>query len=164
MKEPELIYPLDGFDIVPVKANEVICFWKEYTTMIQDELDGKLVWMAVELENGSIFRSNRYEPSEANNLLRRLLKRNDFVIVKQDDIFLKQDCLIRISGVRFPAIRAIGKNLASLEYNSSYDDGLSMHVIHGKVVESTSENYKKWKKSQEGENGGIRDNLSVQRT
>ena len=144
MKKTEIIYPLNGLDIIPVKAEEVICFTKEvwYTP----EFKEKSLWIEVELENRTILRSNRYDPSEVNNPLRLLLKRNDFVIVKLNDLFLGQDQIIGIRGVKFSAIIEIGKFLNYVKYVDGYG---GPHIFRGNIVESTVKNYEKWKKSQE---------------
>ena len=163
MEESEIIYPLDGDDVIPVNAEEVILFQKmESTTESTDELViyETSVWMAVELENGTVFSSNGYNPSEANNLLSTLLKKMDFVLVNQiDNPFCQGDYIVRLSGVRFSSIIEIDKRrgLDYVDYGNPYAS--TRKVVWGKLVESTVENYRKWKDSQEDKNGRARDNL-----
>jgi hypothetical protein len=68
MEESEIIYPFNGLDVIPVKAKEIICFWKE------QGINDPRIWLAVKLKDSTILQSNRYTASEANNLLRTLLK------------------------------------------------------------------------------------------
>jgi hypothetical protein len=143
MESEEIIYPLDGDDVIPVKAEEVVCFQTE----LKPPWYRKRTWMAVELKNRTFLASNRYEGSEIDNLLRSLLKKNKFVFIKQpeSEIFpiIRGDLTI-LSGVRFSAIIKIGKYMDYVKYESNYD-----RVLCGKVVEPTAENYRKWKETQE---------------
>ena len=148
MEEPEIIYPLDGQVIIPVKAEEVICFWK------QRKVPWYSIWMAVELKDGTYIASNRYKPSEAKSLMKTLLKKKDFVFIKQSDseIFLNPGPPT-ICGVRFSVITNIGKYLGyvkHVEHGNPYAS--TRKVVLGKVVGSTVENYKRWKKLQEEKN------------
>ena len=146
MEPTEIIYPLNGLDIIPVKAEEVVCFHKEVWD--KPEFKEELLWIEVELENGTILCSKNYKPSEANNLLRTLLKKNDFVLVhRTKNPFSLADPTIRISGVRFLAVRTIGKYMDYIEYGNG--DPWTP-VLSGKVVESTVVNYKKWKNHRRG--------------
>ena len=133
MKETEIIYPLDKLDIIPVKAEDVVCFWKEL------EIHGGYRWIAVELKDGTFLLSNRYEYSDANNLMRTLLKNNDFVLMKPYS-FSDQGDLTTLYGVRFSAITKIGEYMDYVEYGH--------YSIKAKLVESTVKNYKKWIEAQ----------------
>lgn len=149
MESSEIIYPLDGDDIIPVKAEEVICFQTE----LKSPWYRKRKWMTVELKDRTFLASGIYEGSEIDNLLRSLLKNNKFVFIKQHEaeLFPNRGDLTILCGVRFSAIIKIGKYMDYVEYESNYD-----RVLPGKVVEATVVNYKKWKKSQEGKkNEGV---------
>lgn len=135
MEESETIYPLDGFDIIPMKAEKVICFWKE------QGINDPRIWLAVKLKDSTILQSNRYTASEANNLLRTLLKNKDFVFIKYTAAhFYPLDSLVRISGVRFSAIDEIG--------NTDYIKYDFPSALTGKLVKHTVEQYRKWKETQ----------------
>lgn len=151
MESTEIIYPLDGDDVIPVKAEDVVCFRMEVTVRLKE----KLLEIAVELKDGTLLNSNSYEPSEANNLLRTLLKTKDFVIVNRTDKppFCQGTTTIRTRvGVRFLAVRKIGMHLEYVESNSKYSKSCPILFFRGKVVKSTAENYWKWKESQEEKN------------
>jgi len=139
MESEEIIYPLDGDDVIPVKAKEVVCFQTE----LKPPWYRKRTWMAVELKNRTFLASNRYEGSEIDNLLRSLLKKNKFIFIKQpeSELFPNRGGLTILCGVRFSAIIKIGKYMDYVEYESNYD-----RVLCGKVVEPTVENYLKWRK------------------
>jgi hypothetical protein len=139
MEDSELIYLLDDDDVIPVKAEEVVCFWNE-PIMHEDR-----IWMSIDLKDGTLLQSDRYGCSETDNILRTLLTKKDFVLIEQpgSNIFLDPGH-IRLCGVRFSAIMKIGKYMDYVEYESDHN-----HRIPGKIVESTVKNYKKWKESQE---------------
>ena len=160
MEQPEIIYPLDELDIIPVKAEEVVCF------MNVPMIDEGYIWMTIVLKDGTYLSSQRYECSEADNLLRTLLTKKDFVLLThpKSDFFLNPGGFINLwGGVRFSAITKIDK-IEDLDYVDYWDPYAFLRkVVWGKVVESTVENYKKWKALQEEKNGGIRDNLPARR-
>ena len=135
MEESDIIYPFNGLDVIPVKANEIICFWKE------QGINDPWIRLAVKLKDSTILQSNRYTASEANNLLRTLLKNKDFVFVKQTaEHFYPKDSLVRISGVRFSAIDEIG-NVDYIKYDFP-------STLTGELVKHTAEQYRKWKETQ----------------
>ena len=137
MKETEIIYPLDGDDVIPVKAEEVVYFLKE------KETHGGYRWIVIELKDGTSLQSDRYEYSEANNLMRTLLKNNDFVLMKPYSFSDRGD-LTTLYGVRFSVITEIGEYMDFVEYGH--------YAINAELVKSTVKNYKKWKKLQEEKN------------